>query len=398
MIFKERQTLLFYNTISGQNFKICSTPFLLSVIEKLQDIKNGYCIELSESELNILEMKEFIQLLRNTFCGDWIAQELTTMRPFSLYPMPSVMKNRDVLKSNPYLSLGEKLLNFLHVLTIQITGICDLRCDNCLNTYRQTISCRYSGNELEFECIEKILDQISGSDICSINIIGGDVFHYRNWNKLMLLLHQYPFLYDLYTDYRHLSCNEAKVEDIQSLNHSIIVIIPPEFDQDILIKALQMISNMNFELIFHVSSEAQFIAADTFRENHKIDNYTFVPVYLKTNLDFFRDFIFLREESILASPVSRRTIFTNMKLNSLDFGKLTILSNGDIHANLNFPELGNVKTDSIREMIYRELEQGESWFRVRVQKPCSDCMYQWLCPPPSYYEIATGKPNLCHVK
>lgn len=39
-----------------------------------------------------------------------------------------------------------------------------------------------------------------------------------------------------------------------------------------------------------------------------------------------------------------------------------------------------------------------AYFLKRVQNPCNACIYQWLCPSPSNYELAIGKPNLCHVK
>jgi pseudo-rSAM protein len=53
--------------------------------------------------------------------------------------------------------------------------------------------------------------------------------------------------------------------------------------------------------------------------------------------------------------------------------------------------------DDIRNLIYRELMEGKSWLRIRNQAPCTECLYQWLCPSPSNYEIVTGKPNLCHI-
>ena len=398
MIFKKEHTALFYNTISGQHFKLYTPLFLLDVIEKLQDIENGYCIEISESELYLQETKDFIQLLRENFCGDVIDLEFTKVKPFSLYPVSSVMKNRERMKSNTDLSLGEKIMEYLHILTLQISGVCELKCESCSSIYRQTISCTSSVYELAYEFIEKILDQISGSRPGTINIIGGDVFRYTNWEKLIFLLNQYPYHYFWYTDYRHILGNEAKLRELKVLNHSTKIIVPGEFDPTLLKKTLQIISDMDCELIFYISTEEQYEIANTFCENNRIDDYSFKPVYSDFNPEFFRNHIFMDEESIVASPVSKQTIFANMNLNTIDFGKLLILSNGDVYANPHFPKLGNIKTDSIRKMIYMELDQGKSWLRIRDQKPCSDCIYQWLCPPPSNYEIVIGKPNLCHVK
>jgi pseudo-rSAM protein len=93
-----------------------------------------------------------------------------------------------------------------------------------------------------------------------------------------------------------------------------------------------------------------------------------------------------------------KDVFSRQAMNIYDFGKLNIMPNGDIYANLNRPALGNIYTDNIYEIVQKEVEAGESWLRTRSQAPCADCVYQWLCPPPSDYEIAVGCPNLCLVK
>jgi hypothetical protein len=289
-------------------------------------------------------------------------------------------------------------MDYLHFLTLQITGNCDLKCESCSNIQLQTISCSSSENELECECIERIFAQISGCNLASISIVGGNIFGYKEWDKLMVLLHQYHYCYNLYTDYRHLCISEVNLQEIKSLNCIVKVIVNDEFEQNILKKALLMVSDIDFELIFHISSEEQMQSAGAFCEKYQVENYTLQPVYSNFNPGFFRDFIFMDEESLMGSPISKQTIFANMTLNTIDFGKLSILANGNVYANLNFPELGNIKKDSIRDMIMIELDKGESWFRIRDKKPCSDCIYQWLCPPPSNYEIAVGKLNLCHVK
>ena len=90
--------------------------------------------------------------------------------------------------------------------------------------------------------------------------------------------------------------------------------------------------------------------------------------------------------------------FARQAMNIYDFGKINIMPNGDAYANLNHPLLGNIYVNNIHEILHKEVEEGKSWFNIRNQPPCNSCIYQWLCPPPSNYEIAIGRPNLCHVK
>ena len=93
-----------------------------------------------------------------------------------------------------------------------------------------------------------------------------------------------------------------------------------------------------------------------------------------------------------------KDFFTRQAMNIYDVGKINIMPNGDVYANVNHPVLGNIYTDSIYDIVHKEVEEGLSWFRIRNHAPCNDCVYQWLCPPPSNHEIAIGRPNLCHVK
>lgn len=44
------------------------------------------------------------------------------------------------------------------------------------------------------------------------------------------------------------------------------------------------------------------------------------------------------------------------------------------------------------------MTQRNNWMKIRNKKPCSNCIYQYLCPPPSKYESMIGKMNLCHIK
>lgn len=98
------------------------------------------------------------------------------------------------------------------------------------------------------------------------------------------------------------------------------------------------------------------------------------------------------------SFLSMKDFFAKKSFNIYDFGKITVMPNGDIYANVNYPLLGNICTHTIYDIILKELEEGKSWLRIRDQIPCNTCIYQWLCPSPSNYEILLGRPNLCHVK
>lgn len=99
----------------------------------------------------------------------------------------------------------------------------------------------------------------------------------------------------------------------------------------------------------------------------------------------------------MASSLSMKELFRKRTINQNDFGKLHILPNGDIRANLHHPVLGNITTYSIYEIIQKEIKEGKSWLRIRNQSPCNTCLYRDLCPSPSDHELEIGYPNLCWI-
>ncbi len=78
-----------------------------------------------------------------------------------------------------------------------------------------------------------------------------------------------------------------------------------------------------------------------------------------------------------------------------DFGEISAFPNGDLYANINLPKLGNINLDSIENMLLSELKSGLSWRMIRNVQPCNDCIYKILCPPPSNYDFAHNKVDLC---
>ena len=91
-------------------------------------------------------------------------------------------------------------------------------------------------------------------------------------------------------------------------------------------------------------------------------------------------------------------LLANSVLNKINFGQLFILPNNKVYSNINERSLGSLSQNSIQELIYKEMTQRNNWMKIRNKKPCSNCIYQYLCPPPSKYESMIGKMNLCHIK
>ena len=86
-------------------------------------------------------------------------------------------------------------------------------------------------------------------------------------------------------------------------------------------------------------------------------------------------------QDILAAPIDRKTIFRHRTLNDNFFGKLTIYPSGEVYANVNCSVLGNIQDLSLKELLYKEITEGNAWLRIRGnEKPCNQCVNRDLCP------------------
>jgi len=87
--------------------------------------------------------------------------------------------------------------------------------------------------------------------------------------------------------------------------------------------------------------------------------------------------MYLNKEDIFSIESNRREVFAKSVLNINNFGKLTIMSDGNVYSNINNTKIGNIE-QSLYELIEFELKNGDSWFNYRKRKPCNECIYQFL--------------------
>lgn len=163
------------------------------------------------------------------------------------------------------------------------------------------------------------------------------------------------------------------------------------------ISYLQNISTPFSVTIFLFSEEEFMQFSSIFEMFSAVKNIRYIPLYNKSNLSFFESNVFMGKDDMDKIDLSKNEIFMRQAFNAEDFGKLTVMSDGNVYANVNALPLGTIN-DSPYSIVYKEFTNGKSWFKLREQTPCSNCIYQWLCPSPSNYEIVIERPNLCHVK
>jgi pseudo-rSAM protein len=271
-----------------------------------------------------------------------------------------------------------------------------LNCQYCAEYFKQNvccIKCNENNDILNREVLSNIISQIKNAPIGKINILGGNILQLPYLNDLQEILNEFAEQVHLWIHYENIAQNEINI-------NSFKIIIPVTFpvNKSAISKCVEKMENQVHEYRFFISNTNEYKITESIIEKYDIKSYNICPFYTQENFDFFKENIFINREDIFSEKIPFRRIFAHQKLNTNLFGSLTIVSNGNAHANVHSSVLGNIKTDSILNLIDKEMKINTAWRKIRNKKPCVDCLYQYICPSPSNYETVIGKPNLCHVQ
>lgn len=401
-VFRKKENVLFYNSLSGDYFHMENKGIIKKIVSELTNPLAMYCIEIDDYQFQSDAFRKFVDLLRSNYMGEIIDKSLADKKPISLYPKATVMKSKEHLLQEG--NIGNNVLSYLNELTIQITDRCDLDCKYCNIVNKQFLACMAkNSNELSIETIKKVLMSIQYSSVSKINIKGGDILLYSNYDELIPILKQYSqYGYIFIFNYKQLvNGGHSYIKQLLKLrglnNITLKIQVVGRINQiafeNILKTIMEVDLPVEYELI--IFNQQQYNDADSFCNKTIKTDFVIKPFIIQGSR-LISD-ILIDEKSIFSQIHSKKDIFRRQILNSNDFGYLQMNADGNVFANINMPKLGNIKRSFLSELIQKELKNGKSWFRIRNQLPCKNCVYQWLCPPPSNYELATNKFDLCNL-
>ncbi len=126
--------------------------------------------------------------------------------------------------------------------------------------------------------------------------------------------------------------------------------------------------------------------------------YEVIPFIENSTSNALFEVIKSNKTDVENQSLTHREIASRLYINHLCFGKLFILPNGDVHANLNMPHIGNIKSNKLIEILRNaHTAEDSSWYLTRAKvEPCKNCIYRYLCQPISGYELYFGIMNLCN--
>ena len=359
--------VLLYNTLDGVTIESDRDEVVDLLREALQ-VENCGVVLLTNDRYKKKDVKNFIIEIREKYMGDIIDVSLSKGKPVQLLPYFNFPNKHEIYKKHNFSPL-KNVLEHLSEIGIHIDATTNVK------------------KLVEF------LKSIPGS--LTFNIIG-NIREVTKYYELLSFFERHPSPKNILCAYNNVFALQP--DFVNNFSYRISVRFP--IDKLQWNHSIQILLNQTcaVEYIFDVTSNEDCQKAEQLIEQNKIEKYWINPVYTGNNIRFFEENVFLTKEDILSTPTTIKDFFARQAINIYDFGKINIMPNFDAYANLNHPKLGNIYTDSLHEIVQKELDEGLSWFRTRNHAPCNNCVYQWLCPSPSNHEIAIGHPNLCHLK
>jgi len=404
----KKTSALLYNTINGERMKVIE-PDLIKLVYATQHYLNQGVVFLDNVLYEQSSVHQFIDEIREKYIGDIIDTELMLEKPLQFIPIPNLFKGTVKAKSSIEDLAKEDVFSYVHFLTLQVNNQCHLSCKDCSFAYKQNFNCfthrtsenRTSNNEMTFAQIEAMYQQIKTSQLMQLNrihITGGNIFLHSKFLEIVELLDDVKFICSFGVHYLNFP-DEDMLKKLQGYKLEIFINSPYQADKIITIINLLKKKNTDYLLRFRLTSEIDYELFNTsFAPMLTENTYTIEPLYTGKNLDFFEKNVFINESDIFGEPIPLRTIFANSILNSNFFGHIYIDCNGNVKSNPNSKNLlGNVSTETFYQLISNELINNYSWKKTRTKSPCNKCLYQFLCPPPSNYEYALKRNNLCHI-
>ena len=403
-VWVKSDNVLLYNTLSGNILLYKGLKKISDLFLNLLQPENMYCVKLSEQDYNDLEINAVVNEVRDSFSGDIISVSKAREKPLIFPPILNFQKDikriedttKTIKEQDIVLSYGNDVLSNLFELTFYINGECLMACSCCTERHKQMRYCTKSSASLSVQDIKKFLEYVTNKTL-RINLLGGNIFLHPSFDDIFSLLNRYKAIKTYFIFYRNVN---PKISEILSISGNRVKLLLEAFpDINVFSKIVNDFGTYNnLAYLFSVASESEYRNVQNLVAKYElpVDNVEIRLFYNGNNLKFFEENVFVDEDDFKNVKLSRRQIFMRQEVNSNNFGSLIVDSDGTVRANNSSSVLGTIK-DDLRVMIYKEMTEGDSWMKIRNQSPCCNCVFQYLCPSPSEYEMALDKANLCHV-
>ena len=401
-VFVDQTSTLLYDTSTGSMLDVKNSPDVLRTLKKTVRKKTLRSVRLSTSLLNhSTELAQFIDRVKNEYMGDLLNENHFKKKPAHLIPYARLQRDIKRLNKSSPEQRGLKLQSYIHELFIFINYHHNLERKKYRDAHKQFPYTIYknSNAHLSFSEISKLLSELPGSALSTINILGGELFKHPEINKILDFLNRLKYKKRFYIRLSDWNSYSEKYEVANLENTEIEIFTDSAVDVEQLDMSLATLAGKSYIYSFLVESEDNISNVMNVMNKRSITNFKFRPFFNGMNLKFFEDNVFTTKEDLREQKIAEKTLLARLVMNPVNFGKLYILPDGEVHSNLNRQCVGNIKIDSPKQIVLKILDQEKSWTRTRKNvMPCKSCRFHALCPPITNYEYTLGKYNLCDIK
>ena len=356
---------------------------VIELVESTLSEKNLSVLYFPGKRLEKKNLVDFINRLRKNFMGDIIDIQYSNHKPIQFITQANLLDYKIEKQKTFFFNNTSQidLKSYLDEVTIVING-------NFTDSEftKQTWLCnkahKNTDRHMPIELIKKIGESLKNTNVTTVNIIGTDITAHPDINSIISFFKTLPLKVEYIQNSYGCKCEyiTSIILDVKSLNNSDNIFTEEQ------------------TYLFIVETDKDLIFLDTFIEKNQIKHYKIIPYFIGDNLDFFRKNVYVDKSDLEYEPQKMNDIYAKKFINLNSFGRLFITATGEVYSCL-YEKPTSIFKGTFKDIIMQELCSDDSpWRNIRHEEPCCNCIYQWLCPSPSSYEKAIGKPNLCHIK
>ena len=385
-----KENIFLYHTESGARLEV-TEGHLEDLLQAVYEPKNLGVVEFPQELWEREGVHALIEQMLSLHMAGLIPIDREQGKPINFLPILNLQKDVDKAVSIGELSLVvDDLLSYLSRLTLCLGG--GRLCPSYLSRVWREQEAHWMAPSLLYS----LLEQARHSRLKQVRLYADSLFLHPQMKEILGLLERYEYDYQLWMSAKHYLQHQEPIKTcLRSMKRSCHLSLLASATE---LEDLVRMSEVDAQITswhFLIEDEAQYACVEQFTERWGIVQSELVTIYTGDNLPFFEEYIYLSEDDIFSEPIEMRRIFCNQKLNSNDFGALTVLPTGECRVSLNTPTLGNLMQTSLLEILYRELTTNTAWRKTRNSGKCQKCFLQYLCPPPSSYEQVIGREDLC---
>ena len=387
-----KENIFLYHTESGARLEV-TEEHLKDLLQAVYEPKNLGVVEFPQELWKQEGAHALIEQMLLLHMAGLIPIDREHGKPINFLPILNLQKDVDKAVSIGELSLVvDDLLSYLSRLTLCLGG------GRLCPSYLSRVWREQEAHWMSPSLLHSLLEQARYSRLKQVGLYADSLFLHPQIKETLGLLESYEYDYQLWMSAKHYLQHQEQIKmclrSMKCICHLSLLVSATELED------LARMSEVDAQLSswhFLIEDEAQYARVEQFTERWGIVQSELVPIYMGNNLPFFEEYIYLSKDDIFSEPIEMRRIFCNQKLNSNDFGALTVLPTGECRVSLNTPILGNLMQSSLLEILYKELTTNTAWRKTRNSGKCEKCFFQYLCPPPSSYELVIGREDLCRL-